>query len=390
MCVGRVCGTSASSAPSVTISWEPSSRAASSTVRENARQRGAGSGPSSKTRSRSAPAIAAAWKTSSGHSITRARPPSSRTVGRVAEMSKYSSGSIVTTASASKLSMRKRSAAEAASPASFQPLKAQTKSGSRRRGRSLQIRSAMASPRRPPSGLALGLVLAQKALEEPAVALLVALDGDDHVLGHEIDAVAEPDDLRVVLDRAGLCLYHALDDMDDVRLLGRRLEERLLRAELERAGDDAVELLDPLRELLRMTELLLDVLLELLLDLLGAHAVRVDRVLDVAHDRLELHEVRLLEHLDDLLALLAAIVAEDPGFWSRGSRHGARLPPPRERQTRVRGGGRRPGSYARRVTTQPEADRVEEPSESLLRRMRAEPERAPEMVALAAADHFSG
>ena len=42
------------------------------------------------------------------------------------------------------------------------------------------------------------------------------------------------------------------------------------------------------------------------------------------------------------------------------------------------------------MTTQPEAERVEEPPESLLRRLRAEPERAPEIVALAAADHFAG
>jgi len=48
------------------------------------------------------------------------------------------------------------------------------------------------------------------------------------------------------------------------------------------------------------------------------------------------------------------------------------------------------GSYARHVAAPPEADRVEEAPASLLRRLRAEPARAPEIVALAAAHHFAG
>ena len=64
-------------------------------------------------------------------------------------------------------------------------------------------------------------------------------------------------------------------------------------------------------ELLGVAELLLDVLLERLDDLLRAHAVGVDGVRDVAHHRLDLHPVRLLEHLDQLLALVAHVVAED-------------------------------------------------------------------------------
>ena len=49
---------------------------------------------------------------------------------------------------------------------------------------------------------------------------------------------------------------------DDVGLVLGRLEVGLLGGELQRAGDDAVELLDARRELLRVAELLLDVLLE--------------------------------------------------------------------------------------------------------------------------------
>ena len=65
------------------------------------------------------------------------------------------------------------------------------------------------------------------------------------------------------------------------------------------------------RELLRVAELLGDVLGQRLLDLLGANAVGVDRVGDVAHHRLDLHPVGLLEQVDDLLARLGVLLGQD-------------------------------------------------------------------------------
>ena len=103
----------------------------------------------------------------------------------------------------------------------------------------------------------------------------------------------------------------ALDDVHDVGLVRRRLEVALLGRELHRPRHDAVELLDAGGELLGVPELLLDVLLEGLDDLLRADAVGVDRVRDVAHHGLDLHPVRPLEQLDDLLALGAVVVGED-------------------------------------------------------------------------------
>src|ERR1700712_1852708 len=85
----------------------------------------------------------------------------------------------------------------------------------------------------------LGLVLAQESLEEPAVAFLVAQNRDDHVLRHGGDLVGLLDDLRVVVDRTALGLDHALDDMDDVGLMLRRLQIGLLCAEVQRARHDA-------------------------------------------------------------------------------------------------------------------------------------------------------
>src|SRR3954453_20851862 len=165
------------------------------------------------------------------------------------------------------------------------------------------------------------IVFAEVALEEAAVALLVAKDRDDHVLRDRVDALGELDDRVVVVDRAGLGLDHALDDVDDVGLVVGRLQERLLGGELERAGHHAVELLDAVGELLRVAELLLDVLLQRLDDLLRADAVGVDRVRDVAHHGLDLHPVRLLEHLDDPLACVGVVVGQDSLGGGAKGRH---------------------------------------------------------------------
>ena len=64
-------------------------------MRENVRQRIAGSGPESSTRSRGARGIRTAWISNSGQSIVRVTPSTSRTIGRVDWKSTNSSGSIV-------------------------------------------------------------------------------------------------------------------------------------------------------------------------------------------------------------------------------------------------------------------------------------------------------
>jgi hypothetical protein len=97
----------------------------------------------------------------------------------------------------------------------------------------------------------------------------------------------------------------------DVGLLLGRLQERLLGLELLRSRDDAVQFLDPVCVLLGVAELLLDVLLERLADLLRPHAIRVDRVRDIAHHGLDLHPVRLLQQLQDLCPLLGVLRGED-------------------------------------------------------------------------------
>ena len=73
-----------------------------------------------------------AWTSNSGQSIVRVMPSSSRTIGRVDWKSTNSSGSICANASAPRLPAMKVSAEVADSPASFQPLKAQTSAGARR------------------------------------------------------------------------------------------------------------------------------------------------------------------------------------------------------------------------------------------------------------------
>ncbi len=94
-------------------------------------------------------------------------------------------------------------------------------------------------PRDPdPLGQALGLsLLAQEALEQPAVAFLVAQDGATMSVVTGVDRLGDLDDPVVVLDGAGLGLDDAADDVDDVGLALGRLEEGLLGDEVE-AGQD--------------------------------------------------------------------------------------------------------------------------------------------------------
>ena len=140
MWTGRVCGTSASSAPSVTTIWQPSASARSVIEVQNVRHFIDGSGPPSRTRSRGARGTRASKISTVGQVISRVCPSVSLISGRVAWKSKKSSGSRLAKRSAPSEEPTNCSAAEAASPASFQPLKAQTSAGARRpSGRRSQI-----------------------------------------------------------------------------------------------------------------------------------------------------------------------------------------------------------------------------------------------------------
>src|SRR3954451_8387211 len=141
---GRECGTSASSAPSVTTSWVPRTSASSTIARENVRQRIDGSGPLSRTRSRGARGTRAAQISTSGHSISRWRPSTRWIFGRVAWKSKNSSASRRAKRVAPSWAPRNWTAADAASPASFHPVKAPTSAGARRpSGRLSQMRGCI-------------------------------------------------------------------------------------------------------------------------------------------------------------------------------------------------------------------------------------------------------
>ncbi len=81
--IGAECGVSASSAPNVTMVRQPVSRATSSTVAQNPRQRRFGSGPESSTRSRPSPDPGAAENSNVGHEIRRVTPSTISTSGRL-------------------------------------------------------------------------------------------------------------------------------------------------------------------------------------------------------------------------------------------------------------------------------------------------------------------
>src|SRR3954454_18989136 len=106
--------------------------ARSITARQNDGQRNEGSGPASRMRSRGARGTRASYTSISGQMISRERPSTSRTLGRVSWKLTNSSASIVAKRVASYCAPRKVRALVADSPASFQPLKAHTSAGARR------------------------------------------------------------------------------------------------------------------------------------------------------------------------------------------------------------------------------------------------------------------
>ena len=80
---GRVCGVSASSAPSVTTSVTPASRASPSTVEQKCFQRKFGSGALNSSTSRSDERGRACHRVGVGQCSTRAPSSSGCTMGRV-------------------------------------------------------------------------------------------------------------------------------------------------------------------------------------------------------------------------------------------------------------------------------------------------------------------
>ena len=142
--IGRECGVSPSSAPSVTTISEPVVRATATTSSQNAFHFRLGSMPSSRTRSRPE-AMRVAENVSAGQFTVRNTPSISSTVGRAAWKSRYSSGSSVAIGVAPVERANHRTASVAASPASFQPWNAAMSAGRRSSGRSIQ-RTVTRSP----------------------------------------------------------------------------------------------------------------------------------------------------------------------------------------------------------------------------------------------------
>ena len=86
-CTGRVWATSASRAPRVMTISTPRSRATEMTCSPNVRHRSWGSIPTSTTTSWRSPGSDAAENSFDGHTISRVRPSTNRTWGRVDEKS---------------------------------------------------------------------------------------------------------------------------------------------------------------------------------------------------------------------------------------------------------------------------------------------------------------
>jgi hypothetical protein len=133
---GRVCGTSASSEPSVSTNSVSNSVASPEISSANVRQRRFGSTPSSRIASRPAPGSGACRNVVSGQSTCRVIPSESETMGRVAWKSKKFSGSIDANGCAAQARARYAAASDAPCPPSFQPRKAAIRTGRSSCGRS--------------------------------------------------------------------------------------------------------------------------------------------------------------------------------------------------------------------------------------------------------------
>ena len=137
---GRECGTSASSAPSVTIICVAQRLGELDDQLAERAPAHRGLGALQQHEVARGARDARLEISTSGHSTLRVRPSMSLIFGRVAWKSKNSSGSMRAKRVAPSDEPRNCSAADAASPASFQPVNAQTSAGARRpSGRCSQI-----------------------------------------------------------------------------------------------------------------------------------------------------------------------------------------------------------------------------------------------------------
>ena len=121
-CTGREWGTSARSAPRVRNSDALYFSMTLTICSLNKRQRNAGSGP--RMRMTSEPAERMCHKPVAGHTMLRTRPSDKRTCGRIVAKSVKNSGSISASAVAPQPLTKFCTALDAASAASFHPVKA--------------------------------------------------------------------------------------------------------------------------------------------------------------------------------------------------------------------------------------------------------------------------
>ena len=132
---GRVCGTSASSAPSVTTSSMPSSPRNVTIMSVNVRQRRFGSMPSSRTTSRSSPAGGRGRRPSPASRSSASGPPRARRAGASPGSRRSSPDRSPRSAPPPRASRGNRSASEAPWPPSFQPRNAAIRIGRSSSGR---------------------------------------------------------------------------------------------------------------------------------------------------------------------------------------------------------------------------------------------------------------
>ena len=103
--------------------------------------------------------------------------------------------------------------------------------------------------------------------------LLVAENSDRQILRHEIDLVAEPNDLLVLRNRTFLRFDDALDHRDQIGCVLRRLQKFLIALQREGTGHPPAQHFDAFGQHLGVAQFFLDIGRERFFDFFRAHAI---------------------------------------------------------------------------------------------------------------------
>lgn len=147
------------------------------------------------------------------------------------------------------------------------------------------------------------LVFFQETDKLTAMLLLIGQKRDAHVLRHEIEPVAQPNDLLILGNGCLFRIDDAFDDRDYIRGISGWLQRSLPGLELHAPRNNTIDGFDSVCQLRRVIQFFGDVCTQRFLDFFCTDSVKVNTVGDVIDHGLKLHEIRFDELLNNGLVL---------------------------------------------------------------------------------------